>query len=259
DQYVSAMNLDRTGQTLNTVDTCGSCNSEVLTWSVGSNGELSYLVAPAPLAGPAKTLGVMTFSPDDHFAYELIAQDFGIWRRNDNGTLTWINPGFVYAPPLGGLNQQVCLINSVAASGQGYVTLAWYGGGPGCNAGGYVLGNYTVASNGALNLAAGSGITPQVQESSMAYDPSGVYLALGGNGVQVLKLQTNERLEPVTSAVQSPNGTIQQILWDNVGHVYCTTYSGLDIYNFDGQHLTLAPGSPHPITNLTGMAVIPAS
>jgi hypothetical protein len=113
--------------------------------------------------GPAKWQGVMTFSPDNRYAYTPIAQGFGFLQRNSNGTLTWINPGFAYAPPLSNLQLQVCNINTVAASTQGYVTLAWYGGGPGCNAGGYILGNYTVRSDGGLSLVPGSGVTPQVQ------------------------------------------------------------------------------------------------
>ena len=111
------------------MDSCGSCNSEILLWSIGSNGQLSYVAAPMPPSGPPKWQGVISvLRPDNRYVYSPIAQDFGIWRRNSNGSLTSINPGPVYAPPLGNLQQQVCNINTVAASAQGYITLAWYGG-----------------------------------------------------------------------------------------------------------------------------------
>ncbi len=65
-------------------------------------------------------------SLDNRYVYSPIAQDFGIWRRNSNGSLTSINPGPVYAPPLGNLQQQVCNINTVAACGAGLSgSLAW--------------------------------------------------------------------------------------------------------------------------------------
>src|SRR5271166_6159184 len=43
DQIVYALNPDRAGQALNTVISCGSCNSEVLPWSIAANGQLSYI------------------------------------------------------------------------------------------------------------------------------------------------------------------------------------------------------------------------
>ena len=256
-QAVYALNLDRTGQTLNAVDSCGSCNSEVLPWSISAGGELSYIGGATMPLGPAKWQGVITFSPDNRYAYTPIAQDFGTLQRNSNGTLTWIHPGFVYAPPLSNLQLQVCNINTVAASAQGYVTLAWYGGGPGCNAGGYILGNYTVGSDGGLSLVPGSGVTPQVQENALAFDPSGTYLAVAGNGIQILKLRPHGTMTAIGNPVQATG--LQNVLWDNSNHVYALTEGSLYIFNFDGQALTPAPGSPHPVPNATSFAVVPGS
>ncbi len=256
DQYVSALNIDRTGHTLNSVDTCSSCNSEVLPWMVGADGQLSYMGGPTLPTGPAKWQGILTFSADDRFAYTPISQDFGTFQRHANGTLTFIRPGVVAAPPLPNPQQQVCNINTVAASAQGYVTLAWYGGGLGCNAGGYVLGNYNVASNGALNFVPGSQVTPAVRENAMAFDATGTYLAVAGNGLQILKVRADGRMSVLGAPVQVQG--LNYVMWDNAGHVYAVG-DGLYIFNFNGQTLTQAPGSPYTIANPVSLAVVPGS
>ncbi len=251
-QYVSALNIDRTGRVLNSVDTCNSCNSEVLPWMIGSDGQLSYMSNPTLQDGPAKWQGVMTFSPDNRFAYTPIMQGFGILRRNANGALVWINPGPVSAPPLPNLQEQVCNITTVAASVQGFVTLGWYGGGLGCNNNGYVLGNYTVSSTGSLNFVPGSQIAPAVHENAMAFDPSGSYLAVAGDGIQILKLRSNGTMSVLSAPVEVQG--LNSVLWDNANHVYALGDS-LYIFNFNGQTLTQAPGSPYRISNPVSLAV----
>ena len=251
-QYVSALNIDRAGQVLNSVDTCGSCNSEILPWVIGSDGQLSYMSSPTLQDGPAKWQGVMTFSPDNRFAYTPIAQDFGILRRNANGAVVWINPGPVYAPPLPNPGEQVCNITTVASSVQGFLTLGWYGGGMGCS-NGYVLGNYTVSSTGSLNFVPGSQIAPAVRENAMAFDSSGSYLAVAGNGIQVLKLRSDGTMSVLGAPVQVQG--LNYVLWDNANHVYALGDS-LYIFNFNGQTLTQAPGSPHAIDNPASLAVV---
>ncbi len=252
-QIVSALNVDRAGRVLNSVDTCGSCNSEVLPWAIGADGQLSYMSSPTLQDGPAKWQGVMTFSPDDHFAYTPIAQDFGMLRRNANGTLAFIHPGPVYAPPLPNPQEQVCNISTVSASVQGFVTLSWYGGGLGCNDNGYILGNYTVGSNGGLNFVPGSQIAPAVHENAMAFDPSGTYLAVAGNGIQVLQLHSNGTMSVLSAPVQVQG--LNYVLWDSANHVFALGDS-LYIFNFNGQGLTQAPGSPYSIANPVGLAVV---
>ena len=280
EQDVYALNPDRAGQAINIVVSCGSCNSEVLPYTIGGNGQLTYIGGPGLPDGPAKWGGNITFTADDRFAYTPTWESFGSLQRESNGSLMWISPGVVDAPILPDQELEVCNINTVAASAQGYVTLAWTGSGPGCNDSGYELGNYTVASNGALDLVPGMGVTPQVFENAMAYDPTGVYLALGGtagqyphyvSALQVYKLQSDGTLAAVGNPVELPNApALGAVQWDNSGHIYAvsqpcydgcngTQASGLYIFNFDGQNLTQAPGSPHPIANAGGLAVVPAS
>jgi hypothetical protein len=223
---------------------------------VGADGQLSYISSPTLQDGPAKWQGVLTFSVDDHFAYTPITQDFGTVQRNSNGRLTWIRPGVVASPPLPNPQQQVCNINTVAASAKGYMTLAWYGGGLGCNAGGYVLGNYTVASNGALNFVQGSQVTPTVRENAMAFDTTGTYLAIAGNGIEILQVRANGSMSVLGAPVQVQG--LNYVMWDNANHVYAVGDS-LYIFNFNGQTLTQAPGSPHAIANPVSLAVVPGS
>lgn len=276
-QIIYALNPDRAGQTLNTAISCGSCNSEVLPWSIGSNGQLTYIGSTGLPNGPAKWPGIMTFTADDRFAYTPIAESFGFLRRNSNGSVTWINLGQVQAPALQNPGLQVCNIDTVAASALGYVTLGWYGGGPGCNAGGYALANYTVAANGALNLVPDSGVTPEVYENAMAFDPTGSYLAVAGAfgqpsgsaaGIQIYKLQTNGTFVAVGAPLElSTAEPFQYAQWDSAGHIYALTQNcyqgcgtqttGLFIFNFDGQNVTQAPGSPYVIANTSSLAVVP--
>jgi len=264
---VYALNPDRAGQTLNTVVSCGSCNSYVFPWAVGADGQLSHIASSGLPDGPAKWAGVMTFSPDNRFAFTSEWEgSLGTLQRNSNGSLRWINPGFVNAPPLPDPAEQVCMMTDFASSEQGYVIAAWYGGGPGCNPG-YIIANYTVASNGLLQQVPDSAFTPQVYETAMAFDPTGSYLAIAGNGVQIYKLQSNGTLSAVGNTSQVPGAPgFQKVLWDGAGHVYALTQDcyqrcgpnyGLYIFNFDGQALTAAPGSPHAVYNATSLAVIP--
>ncbi|HEY1731493.1 MAG TPA: hypothetical protein VGG15_07080, partial [Terriglobales bacterium] len=157
--------------------------------------------------------------------------------------------------PLPNPQEQVCNVNTVSASSQGFVTLGWYGGGLGCN-NGYILGSYTVGSNGGLNFVPGSQITPAVHENAMAFDPSGTYLALAGNGIQVLKLRSNGSMSVLGAPVQVQG--LNYVLWDNANHLYAVS-DRLYIFNFNGQTLTQAPGSPYPIANPVSLAVVPAS
>jgi hypothetical protein len=277
EQQIYALNPDRAGQTVNVVVSCGSCNSEVLPYTISANGQLIYIGGPGLPNGPAKWAGNITFSADDRFAYTPDWQGFGFLERNSNGSLSWFYPNnYVYAPILPNQGEEVCNITTVAASAQGYVTLTWTGGGEGCNGPGYELGNYTVAADGSLDLVPGIGVTPQVFQNAMAYDPTGTYLALVGSvpnssAVQVYKLQPDGTLVASSNVVQLPNApALSAVAWDNSGHIYATTEScyrgcngsqssGLYIFNFDGESLTQAPGSPHPVANPGGVAVVPQS
>ena len=51
---------------------------------------------------------------------------------------------------------------------------------------------------------------------------------------------------------------LNYVMWDNTGHVYAVG-DGLYVFNFNGQTLTQAPGSPYTIANPVSLAVVPGS
>ncbi len=278
---IYALNPDRSGQTFNSVLSCGSCDSYIIPWSIGADGQLSFLGGNAPpIPGIAKWGGVFTFSPDNHYAYTDTNGGFGSLQRNPNGTLNWISLWLPPQPPQNpGIEDSVCLPGDMAASvPTGHMAMIWWGSPYWCGelSEGYLVADYIVGTNGALTLLPRSAVTPQVSEYSMAFDPTGTYLAIAGTlgqygrsgAIQIYKLQSNGTLTPVGDIIE-PTGALAfySVSWDNASHLYALTGCGGDnsescglyIFNFDGQNLTLAPGSPHAIINPISLAVAPAS
>ncbi len=279
---VYALNPDRAGQVLNTVISCGSCNSYVLPWAIGNDGTLSFVGGPLPSGGPAKWDGIFFFAPANDYAYTDCWGCFATFRRNADGSLTWLSTWPLPQRPISQNWQEneVCYPGDVASSSTGYVAMVWWGDQYWCDQynTGYVMGTYTVGANGFLELVPDTGFTPLVQELSMAFDPTGQYLAVAGctrqcagrAALQIYKLQANGALIPV-GPMQVVTFTYQfiNVQWDTANHLYVVgeavccrqnlSISPLYIYNFDGQNLTSAPGSPHPFANAVGLAVAPAS
>ncbi|HUI83723.1 MAG TPA: hypothetical protein VL240_05840 [Candidatus Binatia bacterium] len=277
-----ALNPDRAGQVLNTVISCGSCNSYILSFAIGSDGQLSFVGGPLPPGGPAKWDGVFFFSPADDYAYTNGWGEFTTLRHNPDGSLTGLYSWPLPQQPVtqNWQENQVCYPGDVASSSTGYVAMVWWGSQYWCDDfnTGYVMGTYTVGANGYLELVPNTGFTPQVLEISMAFDPSGSYLAIAGclgqgnceghAALQIYKLQSDSRLTPVGDMVTiASTDRLDQVQWDNAGHLYAwgdavccrngLVISPLYIYNFDGQNLTLAPDSPHMFANAVGLAVAP--
>ncbi len=274
---IYALNPDRSGQTLTTVLSCGSCDSYTIPLTIESGGQLVFQGEALPSQGAAKWRGTFYFSPDNRFAYTEFWQDGASeFQRNPNGLFTYVGPT-ASAPPDQNLDVGVCLPGDMASSVRtGYVAVAWWSG-IYCSGGyAYELATYTEGLGGSLNLVPGTLLKPQVVENSMAFDPTGRYLAVAGcTGVnyctgnaalQVYKLQSNGSLTPVGDMQNvTATSSFTSVQWDTAGHVYasgCCSGNGPDtsnlyIYTFDGQNLTLAPGSPHPFANLVSIAVTP--
>ncbi len=274
------LNPDLHGQAFLTVLSCGSCNSTLIPLSIGQDGRLSYLDPTLPGGLGAKISGILYFAPNDEYAYTLgWGGPLSTFRLNQNGMPTYLSSGWLQSPPLSN-NQYgggVCLPGNMAPSvTTGYLAMSWYGDQYWCGNDGYDAATYTVGQNGALVLVPASGFVPQVQENAMAFDPTGTYLALAGSlgswphytgGLQIYKLQPDGTLLAASNLVQVPAiGGFGSVAWDNASHVYaisacdsCSDVSayGLYIYNFDGQNLTLAPGSPYPIRDAVSLAVAP--
>jgi hypothetical protein len=280
---IYALNPDRSGQTLTTVLSCGSCNSYTIPLNIESDGQLSFDGSQLPTEGAAKWSGVFYFAPDNRFAYTEYWQDGASeYRRNPDGTLTYVQ-GTGSAPPLPNPTSNpyanVCLPGDMASSvSSGYISIAWWSGIYCSDGPAYALATYGVGRDGSLQLVPGTAFVPQVIEESMAFDSTGGYLAVGGctgqgycmghAALQIYKLQSDGRLTPV-GQMQTVTSTdrFTDVQWDNAGHLYAwgdavccqhnLSISDLYIYSFDGQNLTLAPGSPHPFANVVGLAVAP--
>ncbi|MGO9515934.1 MAG: hypothetical protein ACLPND_02715 [Candidatus Korobacteraceae bacterium] len=260
DQFIYALNPDRSGQTFNSVVSCGSCNSEILTWAIGADGKLTYVEDPAPSSSFAKWNGIFAFSPDDRFAYTVPwLSGLADFQREGNGTLRQLSnggPGVASPPSPPSPDDGICVPGNMAVSGTGYIVLSWWGSEYGCNNDGYLLGTYTENPDGTLALVTSVGLMPAVYENSMAFDPTGAYLALAGTAscqskggcgaVQIYKLESDGTLATLGPAQLVPGNSFASVLWDNAGHVHVLTGccsgaggnpagQGLYVYNFDGR------------------------
>ena len=245
-------------------------NNVYLTWGVGSNGNLSYLAAPA--MPPFATAGAFpfTYSGNGSFAYtwSICDKDGSVWgfSRRPDGTLRRMDAGAQPPPPQNGQGGSDCS-QAVAASAAGYLAVVWNGGF--CCGGPPVLVSYAIQSNGTLALVPGSEQYLTCNVTPMAFDPSGRYLALGCNGVQVYALGTGGQLTALGTP-QQPTVPFGAVAWDSNSHVYAIPQSdwqscqdgdaacGLYIFNSNSGVLTLAAGSPHTVSQPASLAVLPA-
>jgi hypothetical protein len=253
DSGVGAMVLDHTGSSLYVVEINfdGTNNDAYATFSVGRNGRLSF-VANGPSG--VNFNGPLTFSQDNRFAYGqgcyFLGWDLFGYERLSNGALQLIaahgNP-----PP----SMETLCPGPSAASAKNVLAVAV--GNPGINTN-TQLATYLINSNGTLTLSSNSLlVTPFSSVSSVAFDPTGTYLAVGGYfGVQIYKLGAGADLIPVgTPAVSS--SIINDLKWDKTNHVYALSGKSLHILNFSQGALSEAAGSPYSVAQQGVLAVLP--
>ena len=261
-------------------------NNAILSWKVSPAGDLSYM--PGLFASPiyATVSGwPLSFTGDDRYAYtwavcKWSSGPFGTARQN-NGTLQYLTPGAEPPPPTypGGY---VGCTDYAIASPAGFAAIEWTGGYC-CDSNAVLLASYTINPDGTLELVAGSGQVPRILAGSSlcgsycspaSFDPSGKYLLVVGSGTssgatQVYQLQPDGKLQPAGDPQQwrlSP--AFGYAGWDNAGHAYAVgtscsqqnnCISQLYIFNFNAGRLTLAPGSPYPVSGTAaGVAVMSA-
>ncbi len=271
DQYVSALNPDRTGTLLN----IGAVwpNSDFLPFAIQPDGSLS--LAGTITAGCGKSQAQLTFSPDNRWSYDECSFSVSLYQRQGNGVLE--GPlSFQLDPPPGVLGSSACVPAFLGSSSLGYMAVVWNGNAYACNSNyGNVLAAYTVGADGNLTLVPGSVNVPQIWEASVAFDPSGKYLALAGYvgypnpqaaALQVFQLGANGKFQAVGFPVIAPEiQKFQQVAWDNSGHLYAAPTCSqqtcqsqkLYIFNVGQNSVTPAPGSPHAVPYLQNLAVLP--
>ena len=256
DSLVGPLTLDHTGHTLYAaeINYDGTDDDAYTIWTVNSDGSLSYLGASGINVDYNTYLA---FSPNNQYAYGYGCY-FANWDifgfiRNSSGSLTSLDPQAEIPPGNGAMYCPADL----AVSAMNFAAVAYSDiSTPGSN---YLLATYAVNSNGTLGLVANSEITtPFTAEHSMEFDPTGQYLAVAGDaGIQVYSLQAAGTLTPVGSVVDS-NVAFNVVRWDDSGHLYAISASGLYVFTSAAGVLTQAPGSPLPVTDAGRLAVLPA-
>lgn len=247
-------------------------NNAYESWTVKSSGQLSYLpsLSGMPLYSTAGGWP-FSFTTNGRFAYTWSAckWDGSVWgyARAANGALQRIEPhaqGLLSGTMNG--NTSECS-QGTATSAMGYVVVAWNGGY--CCGGPTGFASYAEQSNGELKQVPGSVVI--ANESAMAFDPTGKYLAVAiANGIQMYQFQASGVLTPIGSVQESaiPFGNLA---WDSSNHLYAITNPnsqlcqsgnsacGLYVFNSNAGALTLAPGSPYAINQAGDLAVVPGS
>jgi len=268
--YIGGLSLSPNGRNVYTDELYyDGANNAYLSWKANTSGQLTYL--PAPAIPPYSTAGgwPFSFSTDGKFAYtwSICSRDGSVWgyARPTNGTLERIQPGAQVPPPQPGQGSSACS-QAVAQSAAGYVAVAWNGGY--CCGGAPVIATYGIQSNGALSLVANSEQYVGCAQITMAFDPSGRYLAVGCNGLQVYALGAQGQLTAIGS-VQQPSVPFAYVAWDSANHLYgvpeagwqtCQsggTACGLYIFNSNAGALTSAPGAPHALSQPASLVVLP--
>jgi hypothetical protein len=274
DEYVANLNPDRSGRILNV----GAVwpNSDFVPFAIASDGSLLYL--GTTISGCGKSQALLTFSPDNRWAYDGCSYQYNKYGRQANGILDGPFDFTINQPP-SPLGSGACQPVLLASSSLGYVAVVWNGSSYLCNSNqGNLLATYSVDADGNPALVSGSTVAPQLWESDIAFDPSGTYFALAGyvgdhsaGAIQVFKLQPDGKPLPLGNAsLLSGVTNVTSVRWDNFGHLYAVgggqdqqacagnhSGCGLYIFNVTEQGVTAAPGSPHIIAYPSNVAVLP--
>jgi hypothetical protein len=274
DEYIANLNPDRSGKILN----IGAVwpNSDFAPFAIASDGSLSFL--GATISGCGKSQALLTFSPDNRWAYDGCSASYNKYARQTNGVLDGPFDFSIDQPP-SPLGSGACHPVLLSSSSLGYVAVVWNGSSYFCNSNqGNLLATYSLDTNGNPSLVPGSTVAPQVWESDIAFDPSGTYVALAGfvgnqstGAIQVFRLQSNGKPLTLGNPILLSGVTnVSSVRWDNFGHLYalgteqdpatCASKNsacGLYIFNVNEQGVTVAPGSPHLVAYPSSLAVMP--
>jgi hypothetical protein len=251
---VGPLTVDRTGHTLYAAefDYDGADDDAYSEWTINADGSLTFL---ANIGSNVDYNTYLSFTADNRFAYGFgcyfVSWDvFGLARQND-GTLTSFASGALPPPS----NDFLCPLD-VQTSAQGFAVVAWIDVEQQNSLA--QLGSFTINQDGTLTLLPSTQIaTPFTGEHTMAFDPTGTYLAVAGPlGLQTYKLGSGGTLTAIGSVVEG-SVAFTALKWDNSNHLYAISSSGLYVFLSNAGTLTLAPGSPIPITEAGSLAVLP--
>lgn len=252
--------LDHTGATL--YSDYYTTNNDYRSYRIDqTNGKLTFV---NDLAGGPPNNSPVSFIGNNKYAYSSSCYHFspeiiGVERASD-GALSYlkIDPPFPPAP-----SGDFWCPWLAAADPTDHLAVAmtpnndssWQAEGP------YQLASYTVDSTGNMTTTNTYENMPKVAVGTVNdywMSPDGKYLAVGGStGLQVFHFNGANPITKFTGLLTSDN--ILQMFWDNANHLYAISESSgkLFVFTVTSTGVTQAPGSPHSITNLDYLIVLP--
>jgi hypothetical protein len=247
---VGTLTLDRTGATLyaGEQDFQGASNNAYAEFAKQSNGSLAFR-ANTPIN--VNYGGFLTFSTNNSFAYgtgcSMATWDVFGFHRSSTGTLTPFDTGNTIPP---NTTQDVCP-GATASSSRGYLAIAYTTIGlPAATR----IATYQITSSGALKFIS-STATSFSTIHSMRFEATGNYLAVGGNGIAVYRLNSNGTLTKM-SGRSFTTATFFGVQWDHSWHILANSTSNFWVFNARLGILSQA-GPTHPVGNSTNVAVVP--
>jgi hypothetical protein len=267
--YGSPLTSNVTGSDVYFVATDCEYNGHLLSFRVEADGALQFLGASNYIL-PVETIEFTppTFISNDKYAYQagcsyttgVQEQQLTNYRRSSSGLLEFVgesaspipvtpsSPGGVYCP-------------IAAAHSSDHLALALADLDSTSNyTGNTVLATYTASSNGDLTTRSTYQNMPVVPDfyivAAISISPSGKYLALAGDGVQIYHFNGSS---PITHlAAVLPEEYFDQIAWDNKDNVYAHDPQNgyVRVYNVTSTKMKEAPGSPYSIPESTALLVV---
>ena len=258
-----ALFFDRSGVTLYDLDVYSDCanNGYQFFTAQASSGDLSYLGVTAA-SSPIFEVPLSFLSTDQYAygssCYHWSQQIFG-FQRNSGGALTDMN--IAPAMPTARAGQMYCPVlaaadatNNIAVPMQPLNSSSLQPAGP------TQLSTYTANSAGSLITKSTYSNMPKVAVVnllSISAAPSGKFLAVAGTGgLQVFHFNGANPITPYTGLLTTDQ--IDQIAWDNAGHLYAVSQSAgkIYVYSITPTTVTEASGSPHKIATPGQLTVV---
>ncbi len=268
--YGSPLTNNITGADVYFVATDCDYNGHLLSFRVEADGVLQFLGASNYVL-PVETIQFTppTFISNDKFAYQagcsyttgVQEQQLTTYRRSSSGLLEFVgesgSPIPVTPSSTGGT---YCPI--AAAHSSDHLALALADLDSTSNyTGNTVLATYTASANGDLTTKSTYQNMPVVPDfyivAAISISPSGKYLALAGDGVQIYHFDGSS---PITHlAAVLPDEYFDQVAWDNKDNVYAHDAQNgyVRVYNVSSTKMKEAPGSPYSIPESTAVVVVP--
>jgi hypothetical protein len=235
--------------------------SALQSYKIASNGELTFLgdtESTQSVHGNAYLLTISTFSGNDNFAYGIMSEQgadlFTAFTLNTNGELV-ANANFTHVDP----TPDPAVLDSnyfpLAVAADPTNHLAVVVNEPFTNSPPPQLASYTINSttgNVSSTNTWENMPTPAFYPNNIAMSPSGKFLAVVGEGIEIYNFNGASPLT-LASSLPLPDRDFDQLAWDNNNHLYTVDYEtgNLYVYTITATSITAAPGSPYAIPNDT--------